>query len=42
MHLATGRTVDGMLYPPDKIRPSHRNISDFGGWHAYVTSGQSV
>jgi gamma-glutamylcyclotransferase (GGCT)/AIG2-like uncharacterized protein YtfP len=36
--LDDGRVVDGILYPEDKIKPEHVDISRFGDWRAYTAS----
>ena len=36
--LEDGRTVDGILFPKDRIRPEHVDISAFGDWRAYMES----
>lgn len=39
--LEDGRTVDGILFPRDRITPEHIDISVFGGWRAYTESRHS-
>ncbi len=36
--LTNGQTVEGILFPEDKILPSHVEITKFGGWRAYMAS----
>lgn len=36
VELEDGRTVDGILFPRDKIRPEHVDISSFGDWRLYM------
>jgi len=36
--LADGRTVEGILYPKEQIRPEHVDISAFAGWRGYMAS----
>jgi len=36
--LEDGRTVDGILYPQECVRPEHSEISRFGGWRGYMAS----
>ncbi len=36
--LDDGRIVDGILFPKDKIRSEHVDISAFGDWRAYMAS----
>jgi gamma-glutamylcyclotransferase (GGCT)/AIG2-like uncharacterized protein YtfP len=36
VHLSDGRIVHGILYPRDLAEGVHRDISDFGGWRAYI------
>lgn len=38
VELADGRVVDGMLYPRSLAEGQHRDISNFGGWWAYLRS----
>lgn len=34
--LDTGEVVDGILYPRDLAERHHKDISEFGGWRAYI------
>jgi gamma-glutamylcyclotransferase (GGCT)/AIG2-like uncharacterized protein YtfP len=34
--LSDGRVVDGILFPRELAEGIHRDISEFGGWRAYV------
>jgi gamma-glutamylcyclotransferase (GGCT)/AIG2-like uncharacterized protein YtfP len=36
VHLEDGRVVPGILYPPDRIQATHRDISEYGGWRRYA------
>lgn len=36
IQLEDGRVVPGILYPCEHIQPAHRDISDHGGWRAYL------
>jgi gamma-glutamylcyclotransferase (GGCT)/AIG2-like uncharacterized protein YtfP len=36
--LSDGRTVPGILFPREMAEGRHRDISEFGGWRAYVAS----
>jgi gamma-glutamylcyclotransferase (GGCT)/AIG2-like uncharacterized protein YtfP len=36
--LANGRIVDGILYPRELADGRHKDISEFGGWRAYVAA----
>jgi gamma-glutamylcyclotransferase (GGCT)/AIG2-like uncharacterized protein YtfP len=36
--LNNGRIVEGILYPADKIKPEHVDISRFGDWRVYMAS----
>ena len=36
VHLEDGRVVPGILYPQAHIQPSHRDISEHGGWRRYA------
>jgi gamma-glutamylcyclotransferase (GGCT)/AIG2-like uncharacterized protein YtfP len=38
VHLADGRTVDGILYPREHAEGRHRDISEFGDWRKYMDS----
>jgi gamma-glutamylcyclotransferase (GGCT)/AIG2-like uncharacterized protein YtfP len=38
--LADGRTVDGILFPRALAEGRHKDISEFGGWRAYVATLQ--
>ncbi|MEI8093820.1 MAG: gamma-glutamylcyclotransferase [Spirochaetales bacterium] len=38
VELEDGRVVDGILFPKDKIRPEHVDISHFGDWRKYMQS----
>ena len=38
VRLADGRVVDGILYPEDKIKPEHVEISRYGGWRGYIAA----
>jgi gamma-glutamylcyclotransferase (GGCT)/AIG2-like uncharacterized protein YtfP len=38
VELEDGRVVDGILYPQDKIRSEHIDISEFGDWRKYMAS----
>ncbi|MDH3452156.1 MAG: gamma-glutamylcyclotransferase [Gammaproteobacteria bacterium] len=39
VRLDDGREVYGILYPRDLAEGRHRDISEFGGWRAYMTAG---
>jgi len=41
VHLADGRTVEGILYPRELAEGTHRDISAFGGWRAYAQARES-
>ena len=36
--LADGSTVDGILFPRDLAEGHHREITEFGGWRAYMAA----
>lgn len=36
VQLEDGRVVGGILYPRERIRPEHQDISAHGGWRRYV------
>lgn len=36
--LSDGRTVPGILFPREMAEGRHRDISEFGGWRAYLAS----
>jgi gamma-glutamylcyclotransferase (GGCT)/AIG2-like uncharacterized protein YtfP len=36
--LSDGRIVDGILYPRSLAEGKHRDISEYGGWRAYMAS----
>jgi gamma-glutamylcyclotransferase (GGCT)/AIG2-like uncharacterized protein YtfP len=38
VYLSDGRIVDGILYPRALAEGVHQDISDYGGWRAYVLS----
>jgi len=38
VELADGRVVPGILYDPQQLRPTDRDISHHGGWRAYIAS----
>ena len=39
VELHDGRVVDGILYPRELAEQNgHRDISDYGGWRAYIAS----
>jgi gamma-glutamylcyclotransferase (GGCT)/AIG2-like uncharacterized protein YtfP len=38
IRLADGRVVDGILYPRELAEGRHRDISEYGGWRAYVAA----
>ncbi len=38
VHLTDGRDLDGILYPRELAEGKHRDISEFGDWHAYMTA----
>ena len=38
MTLSDGRVLEGILYPRELAEGIHRDISEFGGWRAYVAS----
>ena len=38
VHLSDGRVVDGILYPRALAEGVHQDISNYGGWRAYVLS----
>jgi AGZA family xanthine/uracil permease-like MFS transporter len=42
VELSDGREVDGILYPPDLARKRGRDISDHGGWRAYIASSDAA
>jgi gamma-glutamylcyclotransferase (GGCT)/AIG2-like uncharacterized protein YtfP len=39
--LADGTVVDGILYPRDLAEGRQREITEFGGWRAYMTAKES-
>jgi AGZA family xanthine/uracil permease-like MFS transporter len=41
VRLADGRTVDGILFPGELAEGRHPDISDYGGWRAYLAAGGS-
>ena len=36
--LADGRSVDGILFPRKIAEAHHKDISEFGGWRAYIAT----
>ncbi len=40
VRLADGRTVDGILFPRELCEGRHPDISDYGGWRAYLAAGR--
>ena len=36
VQLADGREVEGILFPRELAEVHHRDISEFGGWRAYI------
>ena len=38
VELADERVVPGVLHDPQRLRPTDRDISDHGGWRAYISS----
>lgn len=38
VRLSDGREVDGILYPRELAENMHRDISQYGGWRAYVAA----
>ncbi|MCC7371349.1 MAG: gamma-glutamylcyclotransferase [Chloroflexi bacterium] len=36
--LSDGRVVDGILFPREQAEGRHREITEFGGWRAYVAA----
>lgn len=38
VELADGTEMWGILYPQNCIQPSHRDISEFGGWRGYMAA----
>jgi gamma-glutamylcyclotransferase (GGCT)/AIG2-like uncharacterized protein YtfP len=38
VQMADGRIVDGILYPRALAEGRHKDISEFGGWRAYVAT----
>ncbi len=36
VRLASGRDIDGILYPQDLAEAHHKDISEFGDWRAYL------
>lgn len=38
VHLDDGQTVDGILYPREMAEGRHKDISEFGGWRAYLAA----
>ena len=40
--LVDGRTVWGILYPRELAEATHRDISAFGGWRAYMNQHEAV
>lgn len=41
VRLSDGRVLDGILYPRELAERNHRDISEFGGWRAYVAAKES-
>jgi gamma-glutamylcyclotransferase (GGCT)/AIG2-like uncharacterized protein YtfP len=39
--LADGRTVDGILFPREQAEGKHREITEFGGWRAYIVAKEA-
>ena len=39
VRLDDGRERDGILYPRELAEGRHRDISEFGGWRAYMAAG---
>jgi len=39
--LDDGRVMDGILFPRERAEGKHRDISEFGGWRAYVAARDS-
>lgn len=38
VELVDGRVVPGVLFDPERLRPTDRDISEHGGWRAYISS----
>jgi gamma-glutamylcyclotransferase (GGCT)/AIG2-like uncharacterized protein YtfP len=38
VRLEDGREVPGILYPRERAEAHHQDISEFGGWRAYMAS----
>jgi len=38
VHLDDGRQMYGILYPRELAEGHHRDITEFGGWRAYIAS----
>ena len=38
VRLASGRDIDGILYPQDLAEAHHKDISEFGDWRAYLNA----
>ena len=37
VELVDGRVVPGVLFDPARLRPTDRDISEHGGWRAYIS-----
>lgn len=37
VRLEDGREIDGILYPRELAEGKHRDISEYGGWRAYIS-----
>lgn len=40
VELEDGRTVDGILYPQEQVKPEHVDISEYGDWRLYMQAKQ--
>ena len=38
VRLASGRDIDGILYPRELAEANHKDISEFGAWRAYLAA----
>lgn len=38
--LDNGQVVDGILYPRKLAEDRHKDISDYGGWRAYMAANK--
>jgi len=38
VRLANGRDIDGILFPRELAEASHKDISEFGDWRAYLST----